>query len=599
MLHLYIMQINELDWFEFETRMRSIVAQIIQPLVKNTAENTSSLETILKRSDQQSKKIKLIENITGTPDSKTGWIKEVESSLDSLSLEFKLLSTNFSQEIYQIKEISKNSQTTVQEIKAKIESYDQQIEYLEKQIEKNEQTIQGINTNVYDYFKQTREDLEKKMNEINLMTSESNRLSEKSIKMFSELMQKTNDNSQTIDKIRTLMREQSMQIIQLFHEKSNLEDYMKFTGTVDSKLDNFNEKIRQEDNKMQEIIRYIDVYLPFDIQVYVSDNMYSVLKRRALKTWMKFENQRRKELQGRLTNFESSIDIGEIMKRTQQSVRLFENRKDDVYYKMIRRKAEQEMGTSSEEEQESQRRKLASLTMKAEKVPDISLILDQEVMNQVNDVRKEFTQVHHKVDLLEKHQDSTKKSISSIHQELSISIQVLEENLKSSKKEDNETHANEISNILEKLDSYRHKLQNCYEAIVNLSGLVSSLVEFSIVTNAILDQEEKDKKDIHKQSSELTLPQLTTRKNSMAPSEFLSGKALIMKPQASYNSTPLRYKNVLYSREEIIELIGKVITRAWTEASSKPPFLPKVSHRKSASKNLNSTLNLSSSFLKP
>ena len=63
---------SELDWFEFETRMRRIVTQIIQPLANSTADNTSNVENLIKKTEQHSKRIGFIEELTGSPDMKTG-----------------------------------------------------------------------------------------------------------------------------------------------------------------------------------------------------------------------------------------------------------------------------------------------------------------------------------------------------------------------------------------------------------------------------------------------------------------------------------------------------------------------------------------------
>lgn len=592
---------NELDWFEFETRMRAIVTQIIQPIIKESGETRARLETIQKKSENLTKRLTFLENLTGSANNKTGWIKEIEANLNNLSLEIKLLSTNFAQEIFSVKETTQKSNASVKAVNAKTESYDLQISNLGQQIEKTQNTVQGVNKNVCEYFNKIREDLEFKLKEIEGMTSECTKKSEKSIKKVSDLKHETGENTQTIEKIRGLMREQSMQMIQLIHDKATTEDFMKFVRSVETRLESFSEKLRLEDNKVEEIVRYIDVYLPFDIQVYISDNFYSVLRKKALKAWMRFEDQRRKELQKRLTDFENSNEISEIIKKTLQSIRIFESRKDDVYYKMLRRKAEQEIGTSSEEEIIEQKHKLSAVTLKHEQIPDLGLSIDRELIEDMHMIKKESGKVFQTIEKIQKNQENLKKQISSNSQEFGVHLQVLEENFGKFRKEDFERNNSEIVSLSEKIDDFRHKLKNCYDAILNLSGLASGLVEFALVTNAILDQEEKDKKDITKQHSELHLPPVTTRKHSMPPSDFLSGKGLLLKPQNTMISTPLKYKNVIYTREEMIELIGKVISKAWSEASSKPPFISKqikLKTTKASKQNLNSTLNLSYSHLK-
>ena len=63
----------------------------------------------------------------------------------------------------------------------------------------------------------------------------------------------------------------------------NSDDFIKFTSTIEARLDASAEKFRLLDNKHKEIVRYIDLYLPFDIQVYISDNLYSFLNKKLIK----------------------------------------------------------------------------------------------------------------------------------------------------------------------------------------------------------------------------------------------------------------------------------------------------------------------------
>ena len=244
------------------------------------------------------------------------------------------------------------------------------------------------------------------------------------------------------------------------------------------------------------------------------------------------------------------------------AIRVFENRKDDIYYKMMRRKVDEELNSSSEEEIISSKRKLASLTIRNDPAPKVGLELDSEFYHELSLVKKEFVAINNTLQSLLKTQESHKLFVESTNQDLKIHVEVLEDNIKNIRKEERENNSQGLITMTEKIENYRNKLRNCYEAIINLSELVSTIVEFSIVTNAVLDQEEKDKKELTKESSELLFPPVTTRKQSMHSSDFLSGKGLLHKPQISYNSTPLKYKNVIYSREELIELIGKVISKA-------------------------------------
>ena len=305
---------------------------------------------------------------------------------------------------------------------------------------------------------------------------------------------------------------------------------------------------------------------------------------------MRFEDQRRKEIQKKIATFENENDISDLLKCTLNSIKQFENRKNDIYFKMIKRRADE---YSSDEEKNEKKRKLGSVTMRIDPVPNLGLQIDNEVIQEVLSIKSTFNSMQEAIKDITKTQSHMKNFLENLKTDNKVHFQVIEDSLKSFHKDEDEKNAKNGLFFVEKLDNYKHKLKNLYDAIVNLSELVSNIVEFCLVTNGILDQEEKDKKSFQNQGSDLHLPSVSRKQSSFAGNEFLSGKGLLLKPTPSFVSTSLKYKNVVYTREEIIELVGKKISKAWTEASSKPPFLAKSLKKKSDSKKLNSTLNLS------
>ena len=184
-------------------------------------------------------------------------------------------------------------------------------------------------------------------------------------------------------------------------------------------------------------------------------------------------------------------------------------------------------------------------------------------------------------------------------QEMKVTLNVFQELWKTTRSEDSEKWMKDLTFNSDRIENYRSKIKDCHDAIFNIAGLVSALTEFSIVMTAILDQEEKNKKEVIKQTSELSLPPVHSRKRSLAH-EYLSGRGLMTKSPCSQIPSTLSYRNSIYSRGELIELIGKVVTKAWTETSSKIPFTQKkLIKTNNKSQKLTSVLNISSSLFKP
>lgn len=587
----------ELDWFEFETRMRLIVTQLIQPLVETLSDHSSNLESLNKSHSSHNVRITNIEHLTGNPDKKTGWILEAEQRMSDLSLEIKLLSSKTFQKFLENEQLLNNTQVALQESNAISESMTKQIELIEKDIETIQNTMHDVNNSLKSHFEAAQDDLTQKLSFLQNQINECSKQAEQSLKKSGEISQKTNENFHHLDKMRLMMREQSMQMIQLVHEKATVEEFLKLTTSVDNRVEGSLEKLRIMENKFQEMVRYLDVYLPFDMQVYISDNLYSFLNKRTLKLWMKFEEQRRKELQKRATDFDTVSQIGKVLENTLNAIKNFEGRKDDIYFKMIRRRVEE--GSSDSDEEYNRRKKLGSLTMKHDQKKVQTGNLDKEMIDEILKAKKELSSVLATVKEGKTAQDNLKAFITNEIQEMKVNLNVFQDLWKTTRSEDIEKWMKDLTFNSDRIENYRSKIKDCHDAIFNIAGLVSALTEFSIVITAIINQEEKDKKEVIKQTSEMSLPPVHSRKRSLAH-EYLSGRGLITKSPSSQIPSTLRYRNNVYSREELIELIGKVVTKAWSDSSSKIPFTPKKLKKiNNQSQKLSSVLNISSSLFKP
>jgi hypothetical protein len=307
---------------------------------------------------------------------------------------------------------------------------------------------------------------------------------------------------------------------------------------------------------------------------------------------MKFEEQRRRELQKKATDFESVSNVENVLQKTLDSIKNFETRKDDIYFKMIRRKVEEEESSSSDD---LPRKKGGSLSLRHDPKKNQAL-LDQETLNEFFAIKKEILAGLATLKETRTAQDSLKAFVNNELQEFKISLNISQSLWRERHSEDSEAFTKELKFSSDRIEAFRHKLKDCFDAVMNMADLVSALTEFSIVISGLLDQEEKEK--VQKQTSELSLPPVHSRKSSLAPFEYLSGKGLMTKSTSTSIPCALKYRNVLYTREELIELISKVVSKAWTEASCKIPFSPKKVKASKTSQHLNKTLNVSSSILR-
>ncbi|OMJ77097.1 hypothetical protein SteCoe_23368 [Stentor coeruleus] len=113
----------------------------------------------------------------------------------------------------------------------------------------------------------------------------------------------------------------------------------------------------------------------------------------------------------------------------------------------------------------------------------------------------------------------------------------------------------------------------------NVSELVSNLVEFNKVIHIILAQEEEDREG-------LSLIGFTDNSSKSLQKAYLSLKPECMSCSGAntlvtsafkmacinYNPSPVKYNMKVFTRKQIIQVLGNFINESWRSASAKPPY---------------------------
>ena len=156
---------------------------------------------------------------------------------------------------------------------------------------------------------------------------------------------------------------------------------------------------------------------------------------------MRFEDQRRKEIQKKIATFENENDISDLLKCTLNSIKQFENRKNDIYFKMIKRRADE---YSSDEEKNEKKRKLGSLTMRIDPVPNLGLQIDNEVIQEVLSIKSTFNSMQEAIKDITKTQSHMKNFLENLKTDNKVHFQVIEDSLKSFHKYEDEKNAKNV-----------------------------------------------------------------------------------------------------------------------------------------------------------
>ncbi|OMJ93171.1 hypothetical protein SteCoe_3859 [Stentor coeruleus] len=551
---------QELNWYEFETRMRRLIVELLEPTIQRITTDKEAMVKTTSKVKAIRKQIKHIETLIGSGKTKSGWMESTDNSLREFAI--RLSQSEAKQEgINQRLESSleKNSQELYR-IDKKAENLISTNKDIENQIQALQNSISAQALLINTYLETNKQEFSEKYNNLIIETVTSQKKTDGINSKISEVTSKVTDFQIIIDKFRQILNELSTDVQKIDHEKANI-DHMNFENSkIYEKVFHVSEKANHNADKVEEILRYLGVYLPKDMQTCVSDNLHNILEGNILMKYNDYEEKVIKILQSNPSIGESS-NTEEMIKKSIESIMRVIKRNSDLKFveeaKKFNKKAKQEQKNPALKLVSQQCEELFSSLPKTENFDvfkfDITSQLNKSVSSLNEELKKVREEIWMKNDKQEILLEMIRKECEDIKEKMFKDRQIFDKELIS------------FSNSSSKFES-SHKI--FHEDIHLIKNRIKDMGECFNILNLLFSKSDESLKPIgskeKKYEKNMSFVEHECEKficQGTAPMPIHSSK-----PQ--YSMSLIKYKDTTYERNELLDHLGKLVKSFHTKMPS-------------------------------
>jgi hypothetical protein len=590
------MKAIELDWFDFETRMRELLRTQLESVVTQASRDREQTSTMKKQLDSQHTRIEELE-------SAVLWNKTRATVFEDI---YQRLAENegnrqkdFVKMTQEVGEMGKQQKA----VEFKVQKHQEAIGNLEAILQRQSTDLSTFN----DKLAQHKSTISNELSQVNSEFKQANeiyldfvrRTEEKATQAF----QKSISTLASLAKQETATETVKKELVQLQAELRNLkqtkvetESHEEDMSSLRSVLDAHKKYHAVVADQFEIRDNFLDRFYPYRFLTVLSDTLHAVWDKPMRRKLAELENGYLKDLNLDALATGAKVDSREVaVQKILEEVKRVEQRK----MSLIAEKKHKRNATNSSAAVESQPSsdtpqysRLASTDMSPAKprpgqaapareeddgeLEGLLLAKFQaEAMRLTQETRKQYERM--------------KSDLSSNQEELRVYIQqVLGEVEVADRKRQQlkEEIIVDLGDIVQRLSESESKGQETSTAVTNLADIVACLVEDVQIAQEMEAQEEEDR---HIQAVNIEQPTDNPRppagNKSVTPSGVLAMQKKCLSCQGTthtalagvktavmYQSTPLKYRDKQYTRAELIAVRRRMVRGMWAQVCSLTPW---------------------------
>jgi hypothetical protein len=549
---------SQLNWFEFETRMRRIVTELLEPTISRITNDREQLVTTQSTIETYKKKVDEIETLLGLGQKKSGWMEDIEQSLQkNLQKIFDLEKTSFCTTQGLENSLGKHT-IDITAIFTKLQGLEDTNSQIESQINSLQSSLTSQAFSITSYLENNKKEFTEKYNSIVCQTNDAVKRSEQINNKLNETSNKINDIQIVLDRHRGLINELNMQVAKINNEKVSYDDFINESEKFHAKFLQGNEKAMRSDDRIEGIIRFINLYLPTDIQTMISDTMYAIKDKKMLVKYYMFEDRVISELESNYSKLET-YGVDEIFNRALGGkARMIKRNKDFKF---------------SQEKIEKSQKFNRNPVIKKKEVADSDLDDSESIkistpFNKSIEIKELETELKNKIAILSEEIKKIREEVYSNYEKNLIFVEMFEKD-----NNDIKNKQTEIKNSFRQTTDSLSAATKAIEADLSrkasdlkiVKDLCKEFLEIGLMQYNLTLHDENEKKNYFVEKPPENKKIYFELESETAKSSRLKSSQAYRPPH--YKPTPLYYKDVLYERQEMIEIIGENIKSVWNKAT--------------------------------
>lgn len=601
--------IAELDWFNFETRMRHIVTELLAPTVQRLSDNreiTTKLQSKIRNAETR---IEELDNVVHKR-SKVTYITDLNSRMDKLESDRLLGETKLRQEIVNVDQKTDSCRYNIDKLQHEASGLETRYEVLKSELDKFGQGLSEYQKSVSGHFRNFMDTIDNFNSSNSTVLARAEAAASKASAKSEAVLNKIPSLNSGIEKLTKQFKEISTEVNNINRTKATVEDVGDRNEELKAAILELSSRINSLKMTELELTRYLDKYLPMHVQSHITKNMFACLDKRQLRRLVRYDKEFLEKCHE--ASVESSdISVSKLVETTVASIVECEERDEEF---MISLKAGAEntkspkgnhrrsisSGISPElnsviqsvDLDESTGRPrgetvLSNVSMGPQ--PKVEAESEQDIedlsitANEIRDIKNTALEIlalkHDGNDKLQRQIDLLKDEVRRVDNENKIYIQLVQgetEQVAAKRKRDKVVFKQVLHKVSGKADKTEISVERLKAETQNVSEMVACLVEFGFISHSLMSQDEEDKQTLKLLATKGALPAQSSIKIN---SDCLScaGKSSMITHAfkiacISYDPSPLSYRSRVFSRSQLLQVAGNMLQNCWGLVSTRPPY---------------------------
>ena len=589
---------RELEWFDLETRMRELIQKQFQPVQKRALEDRENQSKLQLRCEQLESRIKELESsMFGDNDSETAYSK-LQTKITEFEGQRKKDCTRLDQELAEFKERFKSFDFQLngtnemnRRLEAMIEKINTDIFMVKDQIEDNKGLVLKEMNQVSESFKQLNQQYSELGYRSDSKASNAVSIGESNSTQISNL-------NKSIDSMSRVITDMNTEMQKFTGEKLSLDHFENEKEKLNSRIQEFHNKIASVMNELKYRDNIVDSYLPLRIFSYVSDAFHFILEKPKRKKFAEYENSRLEELNSKALEG-SNYTREEAVEFILEEIKRVEKRKVEL---LTEKKGKRENHSSFDSQKtmktESQAPSNPGSVIHSPRHPQVTEVHHSSQIEDMDQIVSTLLEEHihpYIVQVKQEIQQDYRKALTNVkssqNESLKFAQQVLEEVEALERKTKNERNdiSLEVKQIEHEIDAIKKQDEKFNSFVHSIAQMVVCLVENAQIQQALEAQDEDDRHSMAVNfETELQNQQIMQKTkdsySSVVPSAnfSLTKKCLAcenvtsvlsgMRTSLIYRPTPLFYRSKKLNRAQLISLKGNMLRSCWENLSSEIPW---------------------------
>jgi archaellum component FlaC len=601
--------IAELDWFNFETRMRRIVTELLAPTVQRVSDNREATTRLQSKMRNVENSVEELDQVVHKR-TKVTYIDDLNARMDKLESDRQLGETRLRQEIANVSQKTDECRYDISKLYQETAGLESRYEVLKKDLESFSQGLSDYQASVSSHFRTFMETIDNFNTSNATVLARAETAANKASAKSESVLNKIPAINSGIEKLTKQFKEISAEVNNLARLKATSQEVGERTAELNASIQELSGRINSLKMTELELTRYLDKYLPMNIQARISKNMFACLDKRQLRRLVKHEKEYL-DLCHEFSVESTEISVSKLVETTVAAIVESEER-DEEFLINIKSTAEQPKSPrglhrkssssalspevtsliqSVEPDDHTARDRRGTVLSTGSMGPQPKAEVDSDPdSEEMSSFAKEFKQIKGTVDELLSHKyeandkmlqqlNLLKEELRRVDNENKIYIQLVQgetEQIGAKRKRDKSAFKQTLDKVVNKVDRTEANVERLKSENQNVSEMVACLVEFSFISHSLMTQDEEDKQTLKLLGTKGAPPAQSSIKIS-ADCLSCAGKSSIITHAfklacISYDPSPLSYRSRVFSRVQLLQVAGNMLQNCWGLVSTRPPY---------------------------